>query len=293
MALTSPALTLSTETLFGHITPALDLIEALGPTDFSDEKPSLEVKPGATIKVPLSTVSAASAFNASTNNYLTGGNTDWASLTAAHYLQGFDVTGVNIDQGVNAARMKQLFAKRAGVGIAMAAKSAIITALDGTTASTGVKIAAVGTVTLAGYDGLATAATWFDLTEACLVVNGTEYANIKNLMHAAHLSATPENMAAELGFKKVICLAGMTARACIVPYSSIGFLARVPAIAAKYAEAGTETDEKSGLSVGIVVVEDQATNKVVVNADLWFGVAAVSANAGATTPGIIKVGTAS
>lgn len=293
MALQAPALTLSIEALFGHIRPALDIIDALGPTDFSKDAPGLDVKPGATIKVPLSTVSAATAFNASSNNYLTGGNTDWASLTASHYLQGFDVTGVNIDQGVNASRIKQLFAKRCGVGIAMAVKNAIITALDGTTASTGVKIAAVGTVTLAGYDGLAHAVSWYDPTEACLVVNGTEYANIKQLMHAAHLSASPESIAAELGFKKVIVLAGMTARACIVPYSSIGFIARVPTLIASYKESGAETDETSGLSVGIVVADDQATNKEVVNGDLWFGVAAVSANAGATTAGIIKVGTAS
>ena len=264
MALTSPALTLSIESLFGHIRPALDIIDALGPTDFSADKPSLDVKPGATIKVPLSTVAAASAFNASTNNYLTGGSTDWASLTAAHDLQGFDITGVNIDQGVNASRMKQLFAKRAGVGIAMAVKSAIITALDGTTASTGVKIAAVGTVTLAGYDGLAQSVSWFDPTEACLVVNGTEYANIKQLMHAAHLSATPENMAAELGFKKVICLAGMTARACIVPYSSIGFIGRVPTLLASYQEAGTETDEASGKVKPVTLKSQQFVNFIVV-----------------------------
>ena len=92
MALTSPALTLSIEALFGHIRPALDIIDALGPTDFSSDAPGLDVKPGATIKVPLSTVSAATAFNASSNNYLTGGNTDWASLTASHYLQGFDAS---------------------------------------------------------------------------------------------------------------------------------------------------------------------------------------------------------
>ena len=66
----------------------------------------------------------------------------------------------------------------------------------------------------------------------------------------------------------------------------------MPALLASYKEAGTETDETSGLSVGIVVADDQATNKEVVNADLWFGVAAVSANAGATTAGIINVGTA-
>ena len=293
MALTSPALTLSIEALFGHIRPALDLIDALGPTDFSAGSPGMDVKPGTTVKVPLSTVEAASAFNASSNNYLTGGNTDWASLTAAHYLKGFDITGVNIDQGVNAPRIKQLFSNRCGVGIAMAAKNAIKTALDGTTASTAVTLAAVGTVTLAGYDGLAHAVDWFDPAEACLVVNGTEYANIKTLMHAAHLSAAPASIAEELGFKKVIVLAGMTARAGIVPYSSIGFMGRVPTILASYRESGIETDEKSGLSLGIVVAEDQATNKQVVNGDLWFGVAAISASANAsTTKGIIKVGTA-
>lgn len=304
MALTSPALTLSIEALFGHIRPALDLIDALGPTDFSAEAPGIDVKPGATIKVPLSTVEAAKPFvdsSAATqqnpvNNYLTGGNTGWAALTATHYLQGFDIKGVNIDQGVNAARMKQLFAKRAGVGIAMAVKNAILTALDSTTnipVSTAVKIPAVASVALADYDGLAHAKDWYDPTEACLVVNGTEYATIKKLMHAAHLSATPESIAAELGFKKVIVLAGLTRRACIVPYSSIGFIARVPALIADFDESGVETDEKSGLSLGIVVASEKGDNKRVVNGDLWFGCATVGSPAGATTPGIIGVGTAS
>ncbi len=292
MALTSPALTLAIEPLFGHIRPALDLIDALGPTDFSKDAPGIDIKPGTTIKAPLSTVSAATAFNASSNNYLTGGNTDWASLTATHYLQGFDVSGTNLDQGVDASRIKQLFSKRCGVGIAMAAKNAIRTALDACTASTGVTVPAVASATLAHYDALATAKDWYDPTEACIVFNGTEYANVKKLMHAAHLSATPEAIAAELSFKKAIVLPGMTARTVIVPYSSIGFIARVPALIAKYAEAGVETDEKSGLSLGIVVADEQATNKLVVNGDLWFGVATVSANAGATTAGIIKVGTA-
>ena len=292
MALTSPALTLSIETLFGHIKPALDLIDALGPTDFSSDAPGLDVKPGATTKVPLSTVSAALAFDDDSNNYLTGGDTDWASLTCAHYLQGFDLRGTNIDQGVNAARVKQLFSKRCGAGIALAVRNAIRTALDGTTLSTGVTIPAVGIAALADYDGLANAKDWFDATTSCLVVNGTEISNIKQLMHNAHLSATPENIAAELGFKKVIVLPGMTARICIVPFSSIGFIARVPALVADFQESGIETDPDSGLSIGIVVAEEQKLNRRVVNGDLWFGCAAISASANATsTKGIIKVGT--
>ena len=291
MALNSPALTLSIEALFGNIKPALDIIEALGPTDFSAEAPGVDIKPGSTVKIPLSTVGAALAFNESTNNYLTGGNTDWATLTASHYLQGFDLKGTDLDNGANESRVKQLFSKRCGAGISMAAVAAIKTALDGCTASTAVTLPATGTLT--AYDALAHKVDWFDPMQSCLVLNGTEYANLKAVMHAAHLSASPAALAEELGFKKVIVLSGMTARAAIVPYGSLGFMARVPALIANYKESGVETDPDSGLSIGIVVATDQEFNREVVNGDIWFGCAALSASANAsTTKGIIKVGTA-
>ena len=111
------------------------------------------------------------------------------------------------------------------------------------------------------------------------------------LMHGAHLSATPASIAQELGFRDLIVVPGMTARAVIVPVSSIGFMGRVPAIVANYKETGVETDPDSGLSIGIVVADDQKHNRIVVNGDLWFGVCAKSANAAATEAGIIKVGT--
>ena len=291
MALTSPGITLATEALFGNVKPALDLIEKLGPTDFSAEAPGIDVKPGATLKFPWSTVSAAQAYNASSNNYLTGGDTDWGSLTATHYLQGFDLTGTNIDEGVNASRIKQLFTKRAGTGVSMAAIAAIKTALDGTTASTGVKIPAVASADIEDYDGLASCKDWFDAANAVLCVNGTELAHMKAVFHAAHLSATRASMAEELGFRDVVCIPGMTARAVIVPYSTIGFIARVPTIIADFKEFGTETDPDSGLSIGIVIANEQSTNRLVANADLWFGVVTKSANAAASEAGIIKVGT--
>ena len=295
MAIQSPALTLAIDALFGNIKPALDIIKKLGPTDFSDEAPGVDIKPGTTMKVPLSTVSAALAFNDDTNNYLTGGDTEWATLTATHYLQGFDLRGTDIDNGVNASRVKQLFSNRCGTGIAMAAKAAIRAALDSNTGipvSTEVKIPGVENATIKDYDGLATAKDWFDASTSVLVVNGAEYANLKAIMHDKHLSATPESIAAELGFAAVLVLSGLTSRALIVPYSSIGFVARVPAIVADYKEAGTETDEDSGLSLGIVVASDQKINRQVVNGDIWFGVATVGSPATASKPGIIKVGTA-
>lgn len=287
MALSNPGIVMALHALFGNIKPALDLMSALGPTDFSAGEPGVDIKPNTTIKFPLSVVSAALAFDEDTNNYLTGGNTDWASLTATHYLQGYDLKGENIDAGVNAARIKQLFTARAGTGISMSAVNAVKSALDGTTASTGVTLPA--SPTLAQYDELASAKDWFDPANAALCVNGAELSKLKGVFHGAHLSATRESMAEELGFRKVVLVPGMTARACIVPYSSMGFIARVPAIIAKYIAAGTVTDPDSGLSMGIVVADDQKNNRIVANADLWFGVAALSANADATTKGIIKV----
>ena len=68
-----------------------------------------------------------------------------------------------------------------------------------TTASTGVKI--VASPTLAQYDALAADVTWLDKTNSALVVNGTEFAILKGLMHGAHLSATAASIAAELGFR--------------------------------------------------------------------------------------------
>ncbi len=291
MALTSPALTLATEAMFGNIKPALDLLKRLGPTDFSAGAPEYVAKPGATIKVPVSSIAAAQAYNDSTNNYLTGGNTDWASLTSAHYLQGFDISGVNVDQGVDKARMEQLFTRRAGTGIAYAVQGALTTALDGATASTGVTIAAVGTATIDDYMGLAVAKPWYTGFGSALVVNGTEYANIKSLFAAKGIVGSEAQLASYLGFKDLIVVPGMTARAVIVPDGSMGFLGRVPTLIANYPESGVETDADTGLSVGIVIADDQAHNKRVANADLWFGAYLISANAAATTAGAIKVGT--
>lgn len=290
MAITSPGIVLATEALFGNVKPALDIIKKLGPTDFSAEAPGVDIKPGATIKVPLSTVSAALAFNKTSNNYRTGGTTNWATLTATHYLQGFDLQGTDVDQGLNAGRIKQLFTSRAGTGIAYACMNAIKTALDGATASTAVTLPAAPTI--AQYDALASTVDWYNPAESILAVNKAELAILKNLMHTAHISASFESIAQELGFKDVVYVPGMTARACIVPYSTLGFVARVPAIVARFLEAGVETDPDSGLSVGIVVADDQDDNRIIANADIWFGVAALSSNAAATTPGIIKVGTA-
>lgn len=293
MALTSPALTVAVPALFGAVRPTLDTLRRIGATDFSADAPDYDIKPGATIKVPISSVSAASAYDASTNNYLTGGTTDWASLTCTHYLKGFDISGVNVDQGVDAAKMKQLFAVRAGKSIAAAAMANARTALDGVTASTAVKLPAVASAAISDYQTLGADLNWLDRANAVLAVNATEYANIRAVFAAVNVIGTEQELAAFIGFRDLVCVPGLTARAVIVPDGSVGFLGRVPTIIADYPEFGVETDDESGLAVGIIRANDQTHNRIVINADLWFGTAVLSAPAGATTAGAVNVGTKS
>lgn len=293
MALNSPAILLAMEALFGNIKPALDVIKRLGTMDFSDQAPTFDVKPGATIKIPVSSVAAASEYHATNNNYRTGGDTAWAELVAKHFLKGYDVTGVDIDKGINAGRIKGLFSSRAGSSIAAAALGTVASALDGTTTSTSVKCPAIGTATIDDYVNLAHGKDWLNPATSVLALKGTEMANIKKLFFGDSIAGSDQQLASYLGFKDAVVVPGLTTtRMCIVPDGALGCLARVPTYVARYLEAGSETDPDTGLSVGIVVADDQDHNRLIVNGDIWFGTAVQSCAAAATTAGIINVGTA-
>lgn len=287
MAITSPGLVAAMPAMFGNIKPVLDGLRKLGFTDFSADAPEFAVKPGATLKIPVSSVSAASAYNASSNNYLTGGTTGWATLTATHYLQGFDITGANVDEGIDLNRMKQLFTARAGLGIAAAIQGNVKGALDAVTTSTGVTLS---TPTLADYMGLADSVAWLNKATSMLAVNGTTFADIKAKLAGANVvSGDMDEIGRFLGFAGLALVPGMTASAAIVPMGSVGFIGRVPTLIANYRESGVQTDDETGLSVGIVIADDQATNRIVSDADLWFGTAVQGAPADASTAGVIKV----
>lgn len=290
MALTSPGLTLAIPALFGMIKPQVDALRKLGAVDFAASADGImPVKPGATIKVPISSVTAAAEYNYDNNNYCTGGETSWASLTCTHYLQGFDISGENVDQGVSQARMEGLFSRRAGAGIAAAMQGAVKTALDGATTSTGVTVPAIGTAVLSDYMNIGSDLMWLNKSTSALAVNGAALADIKKLFASGHIIGTDEQLAQFMGFKDIVLVPGMSARFAVVPDTAIGFVARVPAIVANYEQFGTEVDEDTGLAVGIVVANDQCHNRKVVNADLWIGAKVLSANAAATQAGVVKI----
>lgn len=291
MAITAPGLVLAIPALFGFIRPKTDTLMKLGATDFAASAAGImDIKPGATLKVPIASVTGALEYDYDDNNYCTGGDTSWASLTATHFLQGYDISGEDVDKGSSQQRMEQLFARRAGAGIAMAMQGVVKDALDGATTSTGVTVPATGTAVLSDYMTIANGvADWLDKSASILVVNGEAYADIKKLFAAGHIIGTDAELAAFMGFADLVLVPGMTARFAVIPPTSVGFIARVPAIVADYQQAGTQVDDATGLAVGIVVANDQCHNRRIVNADLWFGVKVLSANAAASTAGVIKI----
>lgn len=290
MAITAPGLVLAVPALFGMIKPQLDALRKLGAFDFAASADGImPIKPGATIKVPISDVSGAAEYDYDDNNYFTGGETAWAALTCTHFLKGYDISGENVDQGVSQAGIENKFSRRAGAGIAASMQGAVKTALDGATTSTGVTVPAIGTAVLSDYMNIGADITWLNKSTSALAVNGTALADIKKLFAAGHIIGTDEQLAQFMGFRDLVLVPGMTARFAVVPDTAIGFLGRVPSIVADYPQFGTEVDEDTGLAVGIVLANDQEHNRKIVNADLWFGAKVLSANAEATQAGVIKI----
>lgn len=299
MAITSPGLVAAIPALFGNVKPCLDALKKLGFTDFAASVPDVNVAPNSTVKVPISSVTAASAYNASSNNYLTGGNIALASLTATHYLKGFDVTGADIETGFDLNRMKQLFTVPAGLSISAAIQSNIKSAFNAATwsASSVVTLGTIGAQTgaptLANYLNLAGGVDLVDKSLCTIAVNGTLLTDIKAKLAGANVVATSLTEIAQfMGFKDMVLIPGMTPRAVIVPMGSVGFLARVPKLIARYLESDTQTDDDTGLSIGIVIADNQADNKIVANADLWFGTAvqaATESGGSITAGGAIKI----
>lgn len=291
MALSSPSAVAAVAAFFGAIRPCTDFLKRLGTTDFAKTAPGDFAAPGAKIKIPVASIAAASSYDADNNNYGTGGTTTLAEMTPSHFLQGYDCSGAVCDEGFDVDRLKQIFSKRAAGAIAAAVQGAVATAIDGTTTSTGVTIPAAANATLADYCGLAGAKSWINGAASVLAVGGADYAKIRALAVGAGIAGDDKLLGNVLGFRDLVLVPQMTDRLAIVPDGSLGFFTRVPQLIAKYDEAGVETDDESGLSVGFFVNGKKDTNTVVVGADLWFGCAVVTANAGATTAGIVNVGT--
>lgn len=270
----SPALTLSVEALFGRVNPAIAELSKIGWTDFSNEAPEYAVKPGATLTIPIADTAMASEFGATfedgtKNNYLHGGATSWVDLTAKHWLNGFDISGVDIDNGVNAQKMKNLFAIRAGDGIARSMLDQVKTYLNSFTA-TPVEVSGEG---LSKFYALASAVD--DASKCVLVMSGTVLAEIKGAFAEKNIVADNKELASFLGFKDISVIPGVggdTFQIVAVPETCFGVIGRVPTLIANYMEKGTQTDEGTGFSIGICVADDQANNRQVVNADFWFGV---------------------
>ena len=97
-----------------------------------------------------------------------------------HFLKGYDISGTDIDRGVDAGRIEQLFSRRAATGILMAMSDTTATALDGVTLSTGITPPAAPTAEeYLKPAGSVTAKNKVNALGSVLALSGTELGKIK------------------------------------------------------------------------------------------------------------------
>lgn len=279
MAIQSPALSVGLATLFGDIRPALDVVKRLGGSyDFSDGPDGIVLAPaGETVKVPISSVNAAGVYNATTNNYFTGADTDWASMTPTLYLKGFDISGVDVDKGCDAKKFENLFTRRASKSIGAAILAAVPTVF-------GAPVSTSRAYTIADLMQIGAEYSWLDKSRAALVVNGATFGKIKAAFATAQ-TFTKQEITEALGFREIVVMPCGADEWHVIPDGAFGMRAAVPTAVAKYAETGVETDEESGFSVGIKVANDEAHNRIIVNVDCWFGMWTIMGSSSA--PGLV------
>lgn len=235
------------------------------------------VAPGTTMKVPVYGVSAASSFDATSNNYGTGSaDLAYADVTFNHVVQSFSFTDAQLTQAPEG-----IFAN-AGTAVGRSVALAISGAIEAALADA-----------KAGGSAISLTATW-DKAELAAKISALEnaektvivakpalYGKIVSLFDAATYGG-PEAVRAGvleggvLGCKAVIKanLPG-TADAMAIPEDALVVATRVVPVASPsaYDEVGTETDE-NGFTIGYRRFCDPNTgaNKVAAEALIGAGI---------------------
>ncbi len=283
-SLTSPALVYSTDKAIIAARRALAKV-AFFATDFSADA----VQPGTTMKIPVFTPGAASAFDASTNNYeKTDGSVAFASVTFDHHVKHtfqFDDKDFTLVNGTN-------FWANAGRASGSALAKAIIGAVSALINKTVIPKSAANEVVFASVTKGAVAALRdtcakadIDPGETVLMLTPKLFADLLATLDA-NVYGGPEAIRHGIveglyGFKAVMENGDLPASAdeklngALIPTDALVVAGRqVPVLSPSvYEEIGTTRDDVSGLVVGVRRHGDPATGANYVTHEALLGAA--------------------
>ena len=269
-SLTSPALVFATDKAIIAARKALAKVGYFA-TDFSADA----VQPGTTMKIPVFTPGAASAFNASTNNYeTTDGSVAYVAVTFDHHVKHtfqFDDKDFTLANGTNFWANAGRASGNALAKAIAAAVSALINKTNIPKSATNEAVFASVTKTTVAKLRDACAKADIDPGETVLMLTPTLFADLLATLDA-NVYGGPEAIRYGIvdglyGFKAVMENGDLSAstdeklNGCLIPTDGLVVAGRqVPVLSPTvYEEIGTTRDEVSGLVVGVRRHGDPAT----------------------------------
>lgn len=249
-------------------------------SEFAHDYANDPTEVGAVVKMPVLSCEAG-VFNETTNNYeQSNGTTEAAIPVSEHYVAGFEVTPIQMSDGLGA--WNDLFNRmgdQAGRAIARAVEKDVVgQVLSSNSAET-------LTATKAGFAQLYKIAMDNDLdpSNTILVLNAENYAKLLEVLGAdvVNLQYAIENGYIDnfLGFRRILASGSVDAslKGFMAEYGAIGIVGRrIPLLdETTYPWYASYTDEESGIPVTLIGFNKFATGKVHITATALFGTAIV------------------
>lgn len=245
--------------------------------DFAHNFRDLEDRKGASIVVPVFNLSAATDFDADTNNYCNG-NTEVDAATvnlSSHLVKQFMYTDRDV------AETEVQWFRDVGIATGDAVSRGIYNTVIGLFNDTNVTLSASSALSSADdYSQLGTAVytNELDISRTVLMLAPQYYFKLASLL-PAFAYGSPEaiqngNIPNYLGFKSVVCAKGLPAgwKGALADADSIGIASRwLAPMAGAYVDAWKASDPNSGLTIGYRSFANLCTGRRYLDAEVLFG----------------------
>lgn len=257
--------------------------------DFAHNFRDLEDRKGASIVVPVFNLSAATDFDADSNNYCNG-NTEVDAATvnlSSHLVKQFMYTDRDV------AETEVQWFRDVGIATGDAVSRGIYNTVIGLFNDTNVTLSVESDLSSADdYSQLGTAVydKELDIGRTVLMLAPQYYFKLASLL-PAFAYGSPEaiqngNIPNYLGFKSVVCAKGLPAgwKGALADADSVGIAGRwLAPMAGAYVDAWKASDPNSGLTVGFRSFANLCTGRRYLDCEVLFGAKIIRPN------GIVKI----
>ena len=245
--------------------------------DFAHNFRDLEDRKGAAIVIPTFNLSAATEFDATSNNYCSGTDEGGAAtvVLSSHLVKQLEYTDRDV------AETEVQFFRDGGYAVGDAVGRGIYNTVIGLLNDTNVTLSVSSPLSAdSDYTGLGAEVYTNDLDigNTVLMLAPTYYFTLCNVLKAyaygSNEAIQAGNIPNFLGFRSVVCAKGLPVdwKGALVDVNSIGIASRYLApMAGAYVDAWKAVDKTSGLTIGFRAFQNLCTGKRYIDGECLFG----------------------